>query len=783
MRGLASERPTVLLVDDLHFASEESHSLFMSLALAAPGHRVLLVGTTRPGIDEKWAAELTRLPQTRQVPVGRLGPKDLALLLKDSFRSDELAQSLALQIGLKSDGNPFFAFEIIRGLREGQFITQKDDGTWVGTSVVADIKIPSSVLDLVNARIADLDDEDKDLLEVASCWGYEFDPVLVAEAAGVAAVPALKRFGRIEKTHRLVRASGRSVVFDHHQVQEALYLGILEQLREHYHAALAAALETRTKAADKDPGTLDGALCVDLCEHFLRGYACTAAGDADRTGAVPDASTGGELAGGEFGSATGSGTDSSTVSARLAPTVPLPSPSEPRGESALRYLAPAQTHLQRSYLNAQMITLTERALAVPGLLAGVPRAKALLQLAGPLEMLGRTGRLEACVREAERLADEAADDDLRRRAAMALGTLFVCISRPNEASDAFRRALELARVRGDRYAEALAEQALGTVDAAQIRRSEGRGHFERALAICREIGNRRGEAAAELGLGNVQPTHTEAREYRERALAIFRELGDRRGEASALANLGIVFLSEGRVCEAKERFERALETFRWIGDRKHELSVAAYVGAVLRMQGRLSESRERYERCLALGLEIGDREGEARSLLQLGRLSAERGEREVGEDQLLRSLAITKEVGPRWVQALTCHALGSLRAAAGAGERARETLAEALELAREVGDTETELLVHCELALLPDGDAADALAAFAEHGGRLWPEERRRARLLLWKITGNRTHLVEAKRLLDEAAGAADEETRALMLSSVRVNREIVAACRAEAIA
>ena len=68
-----------------------------------------------------------------------------------------------------------------------------------------------------------------------------------------------------------MRSAGRSYVFDHHQVQEALYGALNEPLREAYHAALAEALETRTEAADQDPETLDGALCVDLCEHSLKG--------------------------------------------------------------------------------------------------------------------------------------------------------------------------------------------------------------------------------------------------------------------------------------------------------------------------------------------------------------------------------------------------------------------------------------------------------------------------------------------------------------------------------
>ena len=353
LRSLGADRTTVLLIDDLHFATEDARSLFTALAMAVPGHRILLVGTTRPGIDEKWLAGLTRLPHVTQMALHRLGPKDLGALLRDSFRSEHLAQALALQVGLKSDGNPFFAFEIIHGLREGQFITQQGDGTWVSTRVIADIRIPSSVLDLVNARVADLTEDERNLLDVAACCGFEFDPLLVGAVLGVAPIPLMRALGQIEKKHRLVRASGRRYVFDHHQVQEALYGAMSELLREPYHAALADALETRAKAAQSDPAALDGALCVDLCEHFFKGAL---------------------------------------------------------GDRALRYLDAALTHLTAACLGEAAVRLAHRALGVPGLVEGTARAELLLRLGdelGPLGLLGGVEPQLAALDEALSLADPA----------------------------------------------------------------------------------------------------------------------------------------------------------------------------------------------------------------------------------------------------------------------------------------------------------------------------------------------------------------------------------------
>ena len=764
-RALAKERTTVILIDDLHFAPEDARALFASLSRAVPGHRVLLLGTTRPGVPEEWIANLTRPEHVAHMHVGRLSPKDLALLLRDTFRSERLAEELGYKIALKSDGNPFFAFEIIRGLREGQFITQADDGTWVGTRVVDHIQIPSSVQDLVNARVADLSEDERALLDVAACWGFEFDPGLVGDVLGMSRIPALRAFGQIERRHRLVRAAGCTMVFDHHQVQEALYGSLLLPLREEYHAALAEALETRTQAAGKDAESLDGAVCVDLCEHFLRSN---------------------------------------------------------RGESALRYLEAAQTDLTKGYLHAHMVTLTERALSVPGLLTGVARAKTLLRLGGtdgPLDLLARRTRQEECVREAGELAEDADDQQLRDQVAAALGWYLYRTSQLDESAAVHRRALDLARGRGDRNEEARAAGSLGLVVYTQGRLAEAKEHLECARALHRELGSRRGAASATGNLGLVfwtQGRLPEAQEHLERHLALSREIGDRAGEARATGNLGIVFWSQGRLAEAQDYLDRHLALSHEIGDRHGEATATGNLGNVFTGLGRHADAREHFERYLALSREIGYRQGEAlatgnlgNAMFGLGRLAEakdyferslalsrrighgqvealakhnlggvlrEEGESHGSEEHLAACLELCERMGDRRLRAQTQLALGSLLEATRGPGRGRDALAEARSLSAEYEFAGVETLARCELALLPDADAQDALAAFTQHEERLDVEERREAQLLLWKATGDRTHLLAAKGLLDEHLALNPPEYHDSMRTNLRVNREILAA-------
>ncbi len=763
-RTLAAERTTVILVDDLHFAPEEGRALFASLALAVPGLRVLLVGTMRPGIAESWWAGLERFSHTTRLAPQRLAAKDLVVLMEDAFRSKALAESLGLQIILRSDGNPFFAFEIIRGLREGQLITQNDDGTWVSTRAIDVIQIPSSVRELVDAQVANLEEDDRDLLDVACCAGFEFDPILVGGALGVPRIPLLKRFAQIERAHRLVRAAGRSYVFDHHQVQEALYASLHVQLREEYHGALAVALETQHGAAAKDPASLDGSVCVDLCEHFLKGA---------------------------------------------------------RGVRAARYLAAAQTHLEKGYLNAQAIALAERALAMPGLLAGLARASALLRLCGvkgPLDRLGRRARQEEAAREAEGLAEAAGDEVLRGQAAHALGGVLWRTSRFAEAEAALRRSLEIARTRGDRQAEARATHSLGSSFYLQDRHAEAREHLEAALALHRALSDRLGEANAIANLGNVFASQGEfaaARDRFERALALYRELGDRQGQATATGSLGAVLWYQGRLAAAREHLEPAIALHRELGDRQGEADSTMNLGNLLLTEGRLPQARDGYEKSLGLFGEIGDRQGVAAATGNLGSVLSAAGRLAEARTYQERTLALSREAGARFAEGFALQALGTLadeagdtaaaarlleeslvlrreighgdgvadslieladlRRRSGDADGARTALAEAIALSRAQGRAPQVALGQAMLACLPGGDAgaaAEALADAGESGGDA------RTRWLLWMVTGDRTHLAEAKRLLDDALAKVPPDARGAMRDNLRLHRDIVAAAK-----
>ncbi len=167
-------------------------------------------------------------------------------------------------------------------------------------------------------------------------------------------------------------------------------------------------------------------------------------------------------------------------------------------------------------------------------------------------------------------------------------------------------------------------------------------------------------------------------------------------------------------------------------------------------------------------------------LHNLGCIRREQGNRALSEERLTTSLSLCREIGARYLHAETLYELGSIRAEVGDPEAAREFLESARKLACEVGVTRAEVLAPCELACLPGGDAADAVEAVRESWDALRGHDRPFAKLLLFRATGERRHLADAKRLLDDTWEGLDDSARAAALDNAYTSRQIMAAWRDE---
>jgi predicted ATPase/predicted Ser/Thr protein kinase len=745
MRALATDKPTVWILDDLHFAPQESHDFFLAMARAVEDHRILLVGTARPGVGLE---DFAKLDNFRRTTLDRLGARQIFDVLEDAFRSEALAEKLGGKIAKKSDGVPFFIFEMIRGLKEGQFIKQQPDGTYVQTQVIEEIEVPSAVKDLIEGRMRGLTENQRAILDAGAVCGLTFEPGLVAQVVEEKRVRVLRELAEIERRHGLVRGEEHHVRFDHNQIQEVLYGDLMPDLRREYHTLMAEAHAERCGAKPV------GDDAVFLVHHYLRG-------------------------------------------------------SQPG--QALAHLEAALDHLEQGYRNDAVLDLAGRALQAKGLLDAEARVRVLLRQAGRLDLLGRREEERAALDEAGALADRTDDAVLQARARQALGGLLHALSDNEAARVAFEEARELARAAGDRELEAGTTGNLGNALRALGRHADAQEHHEHARELSRAIGYRRGEAVAMGNLGGVLNDlghHAEAQEQFERARALNHEIGNRQGEAIATGNLGIVFGDLGRYDEAQEHYERHRALSSAIGFRQGEAIATANLGNLFMSLGRYAEAQEHHRLARTLFREIGFRVGEAITEGNLGNLNCFLGRhaearehyervgvlsREIGfrpgeGDALagLASLAEAEEASRLHEQALalrrelgesnvaeTLVALGRLECSRGETENAATHLNEALVLAQEISNPEAILSATVERARLPDGDVEAALAALAEHEQHATHGARMEARFRLWELTQDRAHLAEAQRLLQHLRDHAPEEDRDSMVRNVPLYRDV----------
>jgi len=231
----------VLLLDDVHWIDGASEEVLREIVMAAPGTRMLVVTNFRGEYDAAWleGTHCGRLPLTP------LGPDASQALLVELLGADVSIAELLDLIGERTGGNPFFIEEVVRALAASGTLAGRP-GAYRLTAPLETLAIPATVQSLLGARIDRLGSDAKDVLQVASVIGKQFDePLLraVVTCGDHALATALAILEEAELVHAVPGRAGSRYAFRHPLTQEVAYHGQLNDRRAPLHAAVAAALE------------------------------------------------------------------------------------------------------------------------------------------------------------------------------------------------------------------------------------------------------------------------------------------------------------------------------------------------------------------------------------------------------------------------------------------------------------------------------------------------------------------------------------------------------------
>ena len=238
-------RPTIVRVEDLHWADASSVSLIRALAgHPALGH-VLVLFTTRPdpGLAREWIEQLRSVDVPSVIELRPLPDAVIRDLLEHTLAGDDASPGLREQIRAKAQGNPFYLVSFLRSLLDDGIATLCAGRLHVTGNVVA-MHVPETLHAAVGSRIDKLRPREKHVLRWGSVLGSTFSPAHVEALAR-----AESGSGDVDLALSLLaerqliepEPDGR-MRFVHAVVQDVAYEGMLERDRRRLHATVARLL-------------------------------------------------------------------------------------------------------------------------------------------------------------------------------------------------------------------------------------------------------------------------------------------------------------------------------------------------------------------------------------------------------------------------------------------------------------------------------------------------------------------------------------------------------------
>jgi DNA-binding winged helix-turn-helix (wHTH) protein/tetratricopeptide (TPR) repeat protein len=281
LEAAGSERPLVVVLEDLHWADPSTVDLLAWLARRDTPARLLVVGTYRPAdalaggapIGDA-GAELRLRGLAHGLRLAELGPQAVAAVLGRGLPGADVPEELARLVHRRTDGVPLFVVQLAQAWTDAG-VLRPASGRWeLAPRPPGDPEVPDDLRRLLELQLERLDAADLAMLEVAAVGGLEF-AAATAAAEGPGTVDAAEqRCAALARHGRFLRPTGpvawpdgtvsSGFRFAHDLHRTVLYDRIPAGRRARLHAAVAGRLE-------RAYGPAAAAHAAELAIHFLEG--------------------------------------------------------------------------------------------------------------------------------------------------------------------------------------------------------------------------------------------------------------------------------------------------------------------------------------------------------------------------------------------------------------------------------------------------------------------------------------------------------------------------------
>jgi len=233
-------KPTLMIVEDLHWADPTTVEFLGAVLGKAPRAPLLVLLTARPEFQPPWQG--AHAPGV--LTVNQLSAAETETMIRRATGGKALPSKVLSLLVRKADGNPLFVEEMTRMLLDSPLL--RDTGeAYELTGPLPDVLVPTSLTELLTARLDGMQADARRVLQVAAAIGREFGAELVRDTPQDDAA-AISRGLSALLDQGLVFETGGGYVIKHALIQDAAYESLLKRTRQQYHERIALALAART---------------------------------------------------------------------------------------------------------------------------------------------------------------------------------------------------------------------------------------------------------------------------------------------------------------------------------------------------------------------------------------------------------------------------------------------------------------------------------------------------------------------------------------------------------
>ncbi|SEP79972.1 AfsR/SARP family transcriptional regulator [Microlunatus flavus] len=272
VRRTAQDRPTLVVLDDLHWADVATLRVLRLLAESPRTVPLMVLCTWRASPPPEGAladaAEMLARAHARRIDLEGLTPDEVGRIVAGlgGAAGRPVPESAVAELTVRTGGNPFFVVEYAR------LAAERGD-----PALLVDAEPPAAVQEVLGRRLSRLPDATQEVLRPAAVLGRQFDLGTLCRVLGRSEEGVLDALDPALAADLVAEAGIDAFRFGHALVRDVVYGGLPASRRARWHARAAVAVAGR-------PGRE-----VETARHWARSGPAHAA-EAWRSGVAAAAS-------------------------------------------------------------------------------------------------------------------------------------------------------------------------------------------------------------------------------------------------------------------------------------------------------------------------------------------------------------------------------------------------------------------------------------------------------------------------------------------------------------